>query len=275
MIEQVKEHVKSLLASGKIVGFLGLRNDDGVVTPYLFQREEELDNVLSVGDLETPGAARYPMAKLALHLIQNCNDDSVYGVLVRGCDERALNELRRWNQFGSSDRLVKVGIACPEELATKHECRKPFPDEFVAGEKVAPVSNATVREVLEKDLDGRLAYWTAEFDRCIKCYGCRDICPVCFCNVCTLEEDALIKTGDLPPENPMFHLTRAVHMAGRCIDCNLCTEVCPAHIPLRTLYKRVAEIITDEFGYVTGEPGEGKSPLNILGPDPGHTAAND
>ncbi|MFA6220964.1 MAG: 4Fe-4S ferredoxin [Desulfomonilaceae bacterium] len=275
MIEQVKEHVKSLLASGKIVGFLGLRNDDGVVTPYLFQKEEELDNVLSVGDLETPGAARYPMAKLALHLIQNCNDDSVYGVLVRGCDERALNELRRWNQFGSSDRLVKVGIACPEELATKHECRKPFPDEFVAGEKVAPVSNATVREVLEKDLDGRLAYWTAEFDRCIKCYGCRDICPVCFCNVCTLEEDALIKTGDLPPENPMFHLTRAVHMAGRCIDCNLCTEVCPAHIPLRTLYKRVAEIITDEFGYVTGEPGEGKSPLNILGPDPGHTAAND
>ena len=275
MIEQVKEHVKSLLASGKIVGFLGLRNDDGVVTPYLFQGEEELDNVLSVGDLETPGAARYPMAKLALHLLQNCNDDSVFGVLVRGCDERALNELRRWNQFGSSDRLVKVGIACPEELATKHECRKPFPDEFVAGEKVAPVSNATVREVLEKDLDGRLAYWTAEFDRCIKCYGCRDICPVCFCNVCTLEEDALIKTGNLPPENPMFHLTRAVHMAGRCIDCNLCTEVCPAHIPLRTLYKRVAEIITDEFGYVTGEPGEGKSPLNILGPDPGHTAAND
>jgi formate dehydrogenase (coenzyme F420) beta subunit len=275
MIEQVKENVKSLLASGKIVGFLGLRNDDGVVTPYLFQKEEELDNVLSVGDLDTPGAARYPMAKLALHLIQNSNDDSVYGVLVRGCDERALNELRRWNQFGSSDRLVKVGIACPEELAKKHECRKPFPDEFVAGEKVAPELNATVREVLEKDLAGRLAYWTAEFDRCIKCYGCRDICPVCFCNVCTLEDDALIKTGELPPENPMFHLTRAVHMAGRCIDCNLCTEVCPAHIPLRTLYKRVAEIITDEFGYVTGEPGEGKSPLNILGPDPGHTSAND
>ena len=38
MIEQVKENVKSLLASGKIVGFLGLRNDDGVVTPFLFKR---------------------------------------------------------------------------------------------------------------------------------------------------------------------------------------------------------------------------------------------
>jgi formate dehydrogenase subunit beta len=73
----------------------------------------------------------------------------------------------------------------------------------------------------------------------------------------------------------MFHLTRAVHMAGRCIDCNLCTEVCPAEIPLRTLYKKVAEIVRDEFDYVTGETGEGKSPLNILGPAPGHTSAND
>lgn len=275
MIEKVKEHVKSLLTDGKINGFLGLRNDDGVVTPFLFQRAEELDTVLSLGDLDTPGAARYPMAKLAMRLIQNSQDDNIYGVLVRGCDERALNELKRWNQLGTADRLVKVGIACPEELAKKHECRKPFPDQFVAGEKVSPQPNNTVKEILAKDLDSRLAYWLGEFNRCIKCYGCRDICPVCFCNVCTLKDDDLVKTGDLPPENPMFHLTRAVHMAGRCIDCNLCTEVCPADIPLRTLYKRVAEIITDEFGYVTGEPGDGKSPLNILGPDPGHTAAND
>lgn len=275
MIEKVKEHVKSLMASGKISGFLGLKNENGVVIPFLFQTEEELENGFSLGDTETPGAARYPMAKLALHLIQNSTDDSPYGILVRGCDERALNELSRWNQLGSPGRLVKVGIACQEELAKNHECRKPFPDEFVAGEKVSPEANNSVQEVLTKDLDSRLAYWSAEFDRCIKCYGCRDICPVCFCNVCTLEEDALIKTGNLPPENPMFHLTRAIHMAGRCIDCNLCTEVCPAYIPLRTLYKRVAEIITDEFGYITGEPGEGKSPLNILGPDPGHTAAND
>lgn len=275
MIEQVKEHVKGLLASGKIAGFLGLRNDAGVVTPFLFKQEEQLDSSFSLGELESQGTMRYPMAKLALHLIQNCDDDSTYGVLVRGCDERALNELKRWNQLGNPDRIVQVGVACTLGLAEEHECRKPFPDEFVAGEKVDPQTNNSVQQVLAKDLDSRLAFWSAEFDRCIKCYGCRNICPVCFCNVCTLEEDALIKTGNIPPENPMFHLTRAVHMAGRCIDCNLCTEACPAEIPLRTLYKRVAEIIADEFSYVTGATGEGKSPLNILGSDPGHTAAND
>jgi len=117
----------------------------------------------------------------------------------------------------------------------------------------------------ELNLEERFSYWFKEFDRCIKCYGCRDICPMCFCKTCTLEESDLINTGDVPPENPMFHLTRAVHMAGRCIDCGLCNEACPVGIPLRTLYKKVADIIDQEFDYRTGFTEDAKSPLNILG----------
>ena len=80
----------------------------------------------------------------------------------------------------------------------------------------------------------------------------------CACNI----------AGKIPPENPIFHLTRAVHMAGRCIDCGLCEEACPADIPLRTLYKKVANIIADHYSYRPGYDEE-KSPLNILGPRPG------
>jgi len=274
MIEQVAAHVKTLLEEGKVSAFLGLRDQNGNIFPYVYEKPADLDDGFSVGDLEGPGDSRYPIAKILMTLISSA-PDKVVGVLLRGCDERALNELLRWNQLTQTDRIVRVGIACPAELAKAHECRKPFPDEFVAGEKAEPVASDSVDEIVALDLLGRLDYWKREFDRCIKCYGCRDVCPVCFCNVCSLEENALIRTGDLPPENPMFHLTRAVHMAGRCIDCNLCTEVCPAEIPLRTLYKKVADIVKNEFGYVTGEPGEGKSPLNILGPDPGHTSANE
>ncbi len=274
MIEQVRQHIKNLFNEGKITLFLGLQNQDGNVVPHLYEKAEDLDNGFCLGDLDAPGDSRYPIVKILMTVLSAAPDATV-GVVVRGCDERALNEIVRWNQVKTSERLVKVGIACPNELAENHECRKPFPDEFVAGEKVEPVENFSVAAVEAKDLSARLAYWMGEFDRCIKCYGCRDVCPVCFCNVCTLEDDSLIKTGDLPPENPIFHLTRAVHMAGRCIDCNLCTETCPAEIPLRTLYKKVAEIVREEFGYITGEPGEMKSPLNILGSDPGHTSAND
>lgn len=275
MIEQIKEYVKKLLDEGTISGFLGLKDHHGTIVPHLYESSDDLEDGFSLGATEAGAPARYPMASLIMTLATT-PENGKFGVLLRGCDERALNELLRWNQITDAvDRIVRVGFACKKELAEAHECRKPFPDECIAGEKAEPVSNASLKELESLDVMGRLNYWLREFDRCIKCYGCRDVCPVCFCNVCTLEEDALIKTGDLPPENPMFHLTRAVHMAGRCIDCNLCTEVCPAEIPLRTLYKKVAEIVQDEFGYVTGEPGQIKSPLNILGPEPEHTAADD
>jgi formate dehydrogenase (coenzyme F420) beta subunit len=274
MIEQVKEHVRALLSDGRISAFVGLKDQAGNILPFVYQTVEDLDQGFSLGDRESPGDSRYPLARIAVNAMA-AEPDAVVGVLLRGCDDRALNELLRWNQAKSRESIVRVGIACPSELAQTHECRKPFPEDVIAGDKSEPVANATVAEVDGMDLLTRLDYWKREFDRCIKCYGCRDVCPVCFCNVCTLEEDALIRTGDLPPENPMFHLTRAAHMAGRCIDCNLCTEVCPADIPLRTLYKKVAEIVKEEFGYLTGEPGEGKSPLNLLGSDPGHTDAND
>ena len=275
MMEQVKEYVKVLFKDAKIQGFLGLKDDNGNIYPHLFASAEEVEEGFSLGKREIGPPARYPMAKLIMK-VAHAQPDKKIGVLIRGCDERALNELLRWNQIKDvENRIVKVGFACKQELANAHECRKPCPDEFVAGEKAEPVSNASVEEIENLDLSERLEYWKAEFDRCIKCYGCRDVCPVCFCNVCTLEEDMLIRTGDLPPENPMFHLTRAVHMAGRCIDCNLCTEVCPADIPLRTLYKKVADIVKNEFGYVTGLVGDGKSPLNILGSEPGHTTADE
>jgi formate dehydrogenase (coenzyme F420) beta subunit len=275
MIEQVRAYVKGLFDEGKINAFIGLQDLEGAVAPHLFHGPGDLDDGFTTGDDSAAGAARYPMASIAM-TVSNAHPDKILGVLVRGCDERALNEIVRWNQINESERkVVKVGIACPKELAEAHECRKPFPDTIVAGEKADPAPNATVARIMEMDLPGRLHYWLKEFDRCVKCYGCRNVCPVCFCNVCTLEDDVLIRTGDLPPENPMFHLTRAVHMAGRCIDCNLCTEACPADIPLRTLYKKVAEIVRDEFGYTTGEQGPDKSPLNILGPPPGHTSAND
>lgn len=274
MIEQIRDHVKTLFHDGKIAAFLALKDEQGNIVPHLFATPEELDDGLTLG-LSESDVVRYPLASMVMTLVA-AYPDKTFGILVRGCDERALNELTRWNQIPTvAERVVKVGFPCTKELAEAHECRKPFPEAVVTGDKTEPVAFSRVRDVEARDLAGRLEYWLGEFNRCIKCYGCRDVCPVCFCNVCTLEDDVLTKTGDLPPENPMFHLTRAIHMAGRCIDCNLCTEVCPAEIPLRTLYKRVAEIIEEEFGYVTGSPDGSKSPLNILGPAPGHTSANE
>ena len=166
--------------------------------------------------------------------------------------------------FLSDIRSTAHGLALPEAC----ECLQPYPDEFVAGKKIDGFSNVSVERIDGFDLADRFEHWTYEFSKCVKCYGCRDICPMCFCKECSLEDDELIHRGEIPPENPTFHLTRAVHMAGRCIDCGLCSEACPADIPLRTLYKKVADIIEDEFKYRTGYSADEKSPLNLMGQAP-------
>jgi formate dehydrogenase subunit beta len=261
MSENVRNKVKELLGTGKISGFLGLSNKYGHIGPHLFTDENVLDHLV-VGDWEQPGDTRYSINKQLIHIASKYPEE-VFGVLVRGCDERGLKNLFTWNQL-KQEKVVPVGVACPPMLAAYCECRKPFPDEFVEGEKTEGVEALSVAKVDHLDLPERFNYWKDVFSRCIKCYGCRDVCPMCFCKECALEDNNLVATGEIPPEIPVFHLTRAIHMVGRCIDCGLCNEACPADIPLRTLYKKVADIIDDQFQYRPGFT-DGKSPLNMLG----------
>jgi len=137
-----------------------------------------------------------------------------------------------------------------------------------------------VKAAEEFSQEDRFNRWMYEFQKCLKCYGCRNICPVCFCEECSLEHTDLIATGSIPPEVPIFHLVRAVHMGGRCIDCGLCEDTCPVDIPLRLLYRKVNETVEDVFGrllyrkvnetvedvfgYVTGTNAD-QSPFNLLG----------
>jgi len=258
MSEKIKQYIVELFQQGKIKAFLGLKDESGHIVPHLFSNAEDLDGL-------NFGTERYPLNKILIQLYKRYPDVTI-GILIRGCDERGLKELYKWNQL-QPEKIIAVGIACSKEQAEYCECSKPYPDTCISGEQTPGVDNKTVKKIDSLEISERLNYWLDNFSRCIKCYGCRDICPMCFCNECSLEEVEFIERGKIPPENPIFHLSRAVHMAGRCIDCGLCEEACPSIIPLRTLYKKVTDIIEDHFSYRPGYD-DGKSPLNILGPRP-------
>ncbi len=250
--------MKSLLEDESVFGFLGQKMIGGYPLPYLFTKD-------SLNDLEEAAMsdAHYPMTTILQQIVRQ-HPDKTFAVMVRGCDERALKELYKWNQLDQS-RIITIGVACSQELAEECECRLPFPSMLDYGEKAEPVAKSTRLEKVKVLADDeRLRYWLENFNRCIKCFGCRDVCPMCFCNECALEHAKLIHGDQLPPDNPTFHLVRAVHMAGRCIDCGLCEAVCPAHIPLRILYKQVAEIVNELFGYRPGLD-EDYSPFSLLG----------
>lgn len=263
MIDKVKAKVNELLEADEIKGFLGLTEKNGHIAPHLFQKGDDLDPMV-LGDREKAGDTRYPLNKYLINLYK-AYPDEVFGVLVRGCDDRGLKALYTWNQLHPK-KVVPVGITCPQELADACECPQPYPDEITAGETAQPGEMKTVAEVDNLVLTDRFSYWMSEFVKCIKCYGCSNVCPMCFCNDCSLKCDDLVKKGELPPEIPVFHHTRAMHMVGRCVDCGLCEESCPSGIPLRTLYKKVNSIMDDKFDFKTGIKRGQRSPLNTLEP---------
>jgi formate hydrogenlyase subunit 6/NADH:ubiquinone oxidoreductase subunit I len=39
-------------------------------------------------------------------------------------------------------------------------------------------------------------------------------------------------------------------MVGYCVYCGLCEEACPADIPLKTIYKMVANVVNEQQGYL-------------------------
>jgi formate dehydrogenase (coenzyme F420) beta subunit len=257
--DDMQEQVKEWLEQGKVDFFLGYKIIEGHPLPHFFSKE----NLDEVNELIT-GQVRYPLEKIATKTAA-LHPDMKIGLLVRDCNQRALNVLYVWNQLNPENVETISVNCCPSKLKEHADCSYLEPQK--AGpykKKVGVDNNMDLEEVDAYDQQERFTRWIYEFQKCIKCYGCRNICPVCFCKECSLEHDDLINTGDLPPEIPIFHLVRAVHMAGRCIDCGLCEDACPVDIPLRLLYKKVNEIVADVFDYQTGiSPSQ--SPFNILG----------
>jgi len=204
-------------------------------------------------------------------------------VVVKGCDLKSLVVLHSESQV-RRDRLTVIGLPCQGvtdgqgRLLAKCESCPPEvynPQEelcdLVVGAPVderggRPVRDDRFQDIEEIDAleaDTRRALWDGYFSRCLRCYACRNICPLCYCKECVFDQHdpRWVSPAAGVATNRAFHLIRAYHLAGRCVDCGECERACPVGIPLRRINRKTAKVVEESFHFQAGLDPKAKSPL--------------
>jgi formate dehydrogenase subunit beta len=104
---------------------------------------------------------------------------------------------------------------------------------------------------------------------CVRCYACRNACPLCYCPTCFVDESDPQWVGKSidPTDTMTFHMLRAYHCAGRCTDCGACEQACPMDIKVRLFTRKLNKDALELYGHEAGLSIEERPPLDTYRPD--------
>jgi formate dehydrogenase subunit beta len=126
-----------------------------------------------------------------------------------------------------------------------------------------------IQKTEEMPPEKRWGFFTRMISRCIRCYACRNVCPLCYCPTCFVDESRPQWVGKSvdPTDTMTFHLLRAYHCAGRCTDCGTCERVCPMGIRMRQFTKKLNKDVWELFSWEAGLTPDQRPPLDVYRPD--------
>ena len=277
---EMRAVAKELLESGEATVVIGW--EKGTMpynsTPVMIRSAAEVDKLIW---------DEYCQQNLSPYLIDFIYTEDKVAIFAKGCDTRAYNRLIQDKRI-TADKCIIIGVPCsgmknakaaarlpegaevPMANACK-ECRYPNPVVFdrKIGQDVTPWCTeknfADVEAIEAMGQDEKAAFWQSQYSKCIRCYACRNICPACNCTNCIFDQSASgWQSKDInASENEFYGVTRAFHVAGRCIECGQCEMVCPSDIPIMLMNKKFIKDSDTLFGaYEAGIETEGPTPLS-------------
>jgi len=249
-----------LISEGKVSTVIGFApGAEGGNTAPLFMRKPEDVEAMAWDETCTPNIARYLPERR-----------EKTGIVAKPCDARAIVMYLIEKQI-ERDNVFIIGMECK---GMKGKDGAPAPGCDSCTVRIPPVCDVLIRlEEAGNAHDGervrgrpkekhdlpdcpedRMKRFQDEINKCILCYSCRQACYGCYCKTCFMDRNI---PNWLPSEidagaKSVFHLGRAMHLAGRCVECGACERACPSGVKIRYLIQEINNFCRELYDYEAG-----------------------
>ena len=301
---KIRAEAERLLTEHVVDVVIAFRQEDAPLHPQpaFFTRAEELESLTYNGLCANNLAnylTRYPQETRIGMVVRGCENRSVNALLVEKqhirenlvllgipcegiLDWRRIVALTGENVLSVEEKDDSVIVHTHEntfELSrvellhpSCQRCLHPNPHsvDVLLGEPKPEGDPTLMRlriEALENlTLEERNAWFKHEAERCIRCYACREACPMCYCTECFVDhtEPRWTESGVTPAGMQAWHIIRAFHQTGRCTSCGACERACPMDIQLTYLTDKLNLDMADAYQFEVGMDAETQPPFATL-----------
>jgi len=249
--EKIREICRDLLKNGQVDVIIGYTEGgiEGMRIPYMFDKPEEAA-ALEWDERCAPNLCKYLLEKKGKKV----------GIVAKACDARGIvnylveSQLTRENVYIIGMDCMGMVDADGDKLPGCAECNVKKPPLFDVRVENPDVKEADAKIEKTDGLAGNPDKFKKEMDKCILCFSCRQACYGCYCQVCFMERGVPNWQPAAPDMGTkmVYHLGRAMHLAGRCIECGACERVCASGVNVRYLIEGVTDFVEKIYDYRTG-----------------------